>query len=279
MKNKFVCLAILFATSFWSTAQENPALKNTPTLTLELAERMMEVATRRADELNQTVSIVIIGTDGFPLTLRRHEESPKIVYEQAIESAQAAWLNEKETNSGLPITSDNQRLGGIGVGGATQGLNKEIGAAALDVFKEILAKKNPVQTANKELLKIILYVRRSEMLETTDFYREAIGLQQLCPANLTWNEFEAGGTTLCLHVKDKNSLRKKTTNIALYSGTREEVEALHSRLVKNGYKVTRDINPERDKTMGRLREEKTMTTFWIKDPAGNTVQIESLRTN
>jgi hypothetical protein len=44
------------------------------------------------------------------------------------------------------------------------------------------------------------------------------------------------------------------------------------------YRTTSEINPEREKKMGILRHEKDMTTFWIKAPAGNTVQIESLRT-
>jgi len=129
-----------------------------------------------------------------------------------------------------------------------------------------------------------------------------MGLQQMNPpANTDWVVFDAGAVKLCLISKDKNSIRNKATNFALYSGTRKEVAALHARLeatnfalysgtrkevaalharlAKDGYKVTRNINPEKDKTMGRLRHEKTMTTFWIKDPAGNTVQIESLRTN
>jgi len=278
MKNKFVCLAILFAASFWGISQETPVLKSTPTLTLELAERMMEVAVRRADELNEKVAIVIIGTDGLPLTIRRHEETPGLMYEQTLQQAQSAWLEKTKTESGLPILSGGQRLGGIGVGGATR--NMEIGNAALEIFSETLKKKIPVQSADKELLKIILYVRASEMPETTHFYKEAMGLQQLNPpADTGWVVFDTGTVNICLHTKDKNSARDKATNFALYSGTRREVADLHARLIEDGYKVTSDINPKMDKTMGRLRHEKTMTTFWIKDPAGNTVQIESLRTN
>lgn len=280
MKNKpalLLILALLFAAPLWSSAQDVPVLKNTPTLTLELASRMMEVADRRAEELNQAVSIVIVGTDGLPLMVRRHEEAPGLVYEQALQDAQAAWLDKKETAAALPVLSGTHRLGGIGVSGAAPSKNKEIGRSALEVFNETLKKKIPVQTAEKELLKIILYVRPSEMTEVADFYREAIGLQQVV-AYSNWVEFEAGTANICLHEKDKNSVRAKATNFALYSGTREEVAALHARLIEDGYKVTSDINPEKDKTMGRLRHEEAMTTFWIKDPAGNTVQIESLRT-
>jgi len=241
---------------------------------------MMEVAARRAEELNQTVAVVIVGTDGLPLTVRRHEGSPGIIYEQALQSAQTAWIEKKEIDSGLPVLSGSHRLGGIGVSGASDNQNREIGTVALNIFKETLKKNIPVQAAKMELLKIILYVRASEMPETTLFYKEAIGLQQLNPpADTGWVVFDAGTVNICLHAKDKTSVRNKATNFALYTGTREEVAALHTRLAKDGYKVTRDINPEKDKTMGRLRNEKTMTTFWIKDPAGNTVQIESLRTN
>ena len=274
-----IILHVLIAPLYGMSSENNPALKSTPTLTLELATRMVEVAARYAEELHHTVGIIIIGTDGFPLVLRRHEETPGIVYEQTLKSARSAWVSKKETESSFPIIIDGQRLGGIGVGGATQSINKQIGTEALSVFHETVAKKSPVLSANKELLKIILYVRRSEMLETTDFYSNTIGLHQRSSSNLTWNEFEAGSVTLCLHVKDKNSSREKATNIALYSGTREDVKALHARLIDQGYSVTSDINPKRDKTMGRLQEKATMTTFWIKDPAGNTVQLESLRTN
>ena len=283
MKNKFspfVLSALLFATSFWSMAQENPAIKSTPTLTLELATRMMEVAARRAEELNEAVTIVIVGTDGLPLTIRRHEESPSVIYEQALQSAQSAWIEKKETGSGLPILSRSHRLGGIGVAGADQNLNKKIGRTAVEIFEETLQNNVPVQSAKMELLKIILYVRAWEIAETADFYRNAIGLQQMNPENKTgWIVFNTGTVNLCLRAKDRTSIRVKTTNLAIYGGTREEVKALHARLIEDGYKVTTDINPKMDKTMGRLREEKTMTTFWIKDPAGNTVQIESLRTN
>ena len=273
-------LILLLVAPFHGVGADNPVLKSTPTLTLELASRMMEVAARRAEELNEGVTIVIVGTDGLPLTLRRHEDNPEIIYEQALHCAQTAWLDKKETASGLPIVLRNRRLGGIGVSGATQNQNKEIGRTALDVFTETVKKKIPVQSAKMELLKIILYVRGGEMAETTRFYQKAIGLQQLNPpADTGWVVFDAGTVNLCLHTKDETSTRKKATNFALYSGTREEVAALHARLAKDGYKVTRDINPEKDKTMGRLRHEETMTTFWIKDPAGNTVQIESLRTN
>ena len=118
------------------------------------------------------------------------------------------------------------------------------------------------------------------MAEATEFYRKAIGLQQMNPPMDTgWVVFDAGTVNICLREKDKTSLRPKITNLALYSGTREEVENLHARLIEDGYKVTSNINPEYDKTMGRLRHNNAMTTFWIKDPAGNTVQIESLRTN
>jgi len=282
MKQPFIRFALLalLLTPFWSIAQDNPALKSTPTLTLEVANRMMEVASRRADELNEKVAIVIIGTEGLPLTIRRHEETPGLIYEQALARAQDAWLEKREIDAGFPVTLQNQRVGGIGVSGALLDQNREIGIAALDIFKDILKKRLPIQNTDKELLKIILYVKRSEMPETTHFYREAIGLQQLNPpADTGWVVFDTGTVNLCLREKDKSSARDKATNFALYSGTREEVTALHARLIKDGYKVTNDINPEKDKTMGRLREEKTMTTFWIKDPAGNTVQIESLRTN
>lgn len=280
MKQRFIQFSILLAIPFLGISTEVPSLKNTPTLTFELADRMMDVAARRAEELNQAVSIVIVGTDGLPLNIRRHEDCPGLFYEQSIQKAQTAWLEKKETESSLPLIVGNQRVGGIGASGAAQNLNKEISRAGLEVFTKTLNQKIPTQTANKELLKIILYVRAWEMTETADFYRNAIGLHQMNPpANAGWIVFDAGAVNICLHVKDKNSVREKATNFALYSGTREEVAALHARLIDDGYKVTRDVNPERDKTMGRLREEETMTTFWIKDPAGNTVQIESLRTN
>ncbi len=276
----FALFALLFVAPFWSSAQDNPVLKSTPTLTLELATRMMEVAARRATELNEKVTIVIVGTDGLPLTIRRHEESPGLIYEQALRRAETAWLEKKETDAGLPVVVSNQRIGGIGVSGAPKDLNREIGNAALQIFEETLENKIPVQSADKELLKIILYVKRNEMAETVAFYRDAIGLQQLNPpADTGWVVFDTGAVNICLKEKDKTSLRDKATNFALYSGTRDEVEALHTRLIEEGYKVTSDINPEKDKTMGLLRHEETMTTFWIKDPAGNTVQIESLRKN
>lgn len=278
---RYSLLLLLLATAPFSakgqetSASELVVLKSTPTLTLELASRMINVAARRATELNEKVTIVIVGTDGLPLAVRRHEDSPGMVYEQAIEQAQTAWL--KNRGDGLPLTWKQLRVGGIGVCGAPDQMNREIAAAALDVFNGALNKKLPVQSAGKELLKIILYVKPSEIIETATFYREAIGLQQLTTYP-DWIEFDAGTANICLREKDKSSARDKATNFALYSGTREDVERLYKNLLEAGYKATTDINPEHDKTMGLLRNERTMTTFWIKDPAGNTVQIESLRT-
>ncbi len=282
MKNKythFALLALLFAAPLRGVAQEDsPALKQTPTLTLELATRMMEVAARRAHELNKKVSIVIVGTDGLPLIVRRHEENPGLIYNQALKRAQTARVGQG--GAGLPIAWKDQSIGGIGVGGADDAASREISAAAIGIFTDTVAKRVPVQNADKELLKIILYVRASKMPETVAFYKKAIGLQQLNPpADTGWVVLDAGTVNICLREKDKTSMRNKATNFALYSGTRNEVKALHARLIEEGYKVTRAINPEKDKTMSRLRNEETMTTFWIKDPAGNTVQIESLRTN
>ena len=278
MKNQYLrltLLSLLLTAPFWSAAQNTPALKNTPTLTLELAARMMEVATRRATELNSKVCIAIIGGDGLPLTIRRHEEAPGFIYQQALEQAQSAWLDN--TGPGLSLAWNQHRIGGIGVSGASEKPSREIATAALDVFNHAIKKKLPVEPAPMELLKIILYVKPSKMEEASTFYREDLNLQQVTTFD-NWIEFEAGTVSLCLSEKREWSRRDKATNFALYSGTREEVEALYGRLIEKGYKVTSDINPERDKTIGRLRHEELMTTFWIKDPAGNTVQIESLRT-
>ena len=271
-------LILLLVAPFHGVGADNPVLKSTPTLTLKLASRMMEVAVRRAEELKASVVIVIVGTDGAPLTIRRNENCPGVLYEQALQSARTAWLDKTETGGGIPLLLSRQRVGGIGVSGSLPEKNREIGKTALDIFTQALQKKFPIQRSTKELLKIILYVRASEIDETAEFYKKAIGLPQLT-AFSDWKEFDAGPVTLCLHEKDKSSPRDKATNFALYSGTREQVAALHARLIEDGYKVTSDINPEHDKTMGRLRHEETMTTFWIKDPAGNTIQIESLRTN
>lgn len=261
---------------FMSRGAENSVLKQTPTLTLKMASRMIEVAVRRADELNEQVTIVIIGTDGLPLTLRRHESSPGIIYERALQQAEDAWLENK--GPGTQILWEKQRIGGIGVSGASETSNQEISTVAYDVLIEAFTNKNPVLCSNKELLKVILYVRASEIIETADFYRDAIGLQQLSPsAAYGWIVFNAGAVNICLREKDKTSLRNKATNLALYSGTRKDVEALYNRLLEAGYNEKNQINPERDKTMGRLQQSEAMTTFWIKDPAGNTIQIESLR--
>jgi len=144
MKQRFILFTLLLAMPLLGVGAENSVLKNTPTLTLELATRMMDVASRRAEELNEKVSIVIVGADGLPLTIRRHEENPGLIYEQALGNAQAAWLEKKETVSGLPVLSGNQRLGGIGIAGASENPNKEIGTVALNIFKETLKKNIPL---------------------------------------------------------------------------------------------------------------------------------------
>ena len=280
-------LVVLCAAPLHKLCASDAIIKQTPTLTLELANRMMKVAARRAEELDANVSITIIGSDGLPLAIRRHEENPHAVYEGSLRKAEAAWYNKKETGNenahplisekgGVPVVWNEHRIGGIGVCGAQPNIDREIATAALDVFQDALDENFPVQSARLELLKIILYIRASEFEETADFYRDDIGLQQLTTWE-DWIEFEAGTANICLRAKDKSSARTKATNLALYSGTREDVAALHARLTEAGYKEFNAINPERDKTMGRLRHEEEMTTFWIKDPAGNTVQIESLR--
>lgn len=262
-----------------SVGAQDSILKQNPTLVTILAERMQEVAVRRADELNQKVAIVIVGSDGLPLTTYRSEDAPGLFYEQALEQAKKTWLTKNETPGGLPVVWKNHRIGGIGVAGSSSdSQNSDIAQSAKDVFTTTLSQNIPIQSPARELLKIILYVKPSKMEETAEFYRDAIGLPLTVNFG-NWKMFEAGSVSLCLSLKeDDRSLRDKATNFALYSGTREEVAELHERLEQAGYRTTSDLNPEREKTMGVLRHERMMTTFWIKDPAGNTVQIESLRT-
>ena len=113
---------------------------------------------------------------------------------------------------------------------------------------------------NLEMARVILFVGDIKLVAA--FYRDVLGLEQkICsddPKN--WQEFEAGGLTIALHLSDAPKPRRIATKIVFYSGN---VKSTKQQLEARGAKL------------GRVLKTEEFEFCNGTDPEGNPFSISS----
>lgn len=124
-------------------------MRSKPSLTLDDANAMMARAKRAAAELGRSVVIAIVDDAGAPLHIERMEGARPYSVDMALRKARAAasvgvstqiieaasrGASASEMNpgqGGLPVMSDGQCAGAIGVSGASAAQDEDIAASAI----------------------------------------------------------------------------------------------------------------------------------------------------
>jgi len=114
-----------------------------------------------------------------------------------------------------------------------------------------------------------------------DFYHRVLGLLPLGTLNPSWVEFDTGSCRICLHQNNRyqepDHADPKRHHIVL-SAPGETVIRKHDDLQKLGYIPSKEPFPTEEYKLGKLvQKENSDVFFFLKDPMGNIVQIESNR--
>ena len=133
------------------------------------------------------------------------------------------------------------------------------------------------------IIKNILYVDADQFEAMANFYQKGLGIPAVyCdPANLGWAEFDTGSTRLCFHGNphyktDLSGDHMKYNHIVLCAGDIETVSGLREKFVQNGYAEKELYDVERGE-VSVLVEHEAYVVFWVSDPMGNMIQVESVQ--
>ena len=113
-------------------------------------------------DFDSKVAICVIGGDGEPLVTYSHEDCQFIYSEWTLYKAKTAWFKQKNTEDqgsgelkilkldksimmvgiagGIPFGINGDKVGGIGVSGATAEIDKEIVMAGKEFFDKATMK-------------------------------------------------------------------------------------------------------------------------------------------
>ena len=138
------------------------SLRSRPTLTLEIAQALAEVAAAHIAANGFAMFVAIVDDAGTPLHVVRHNDAQSASFEVALAKAQAAVRFRRATRAfedrvirdgrvnlmslpgivavegGLPLLVGGQVVGGIGVSGGTGVEDGEVAAAAADRLPDLL---------------------------------------------------------------------------------------------------------------------------------------------
>lgn len=198
--------------------------------------------------------------------------------------------SDHANNDGL----DQAQVGEIGAGGGGPETDGQTGEAGLGVSKQALEATNADGEAASGgvMTKFIIYAEKEEINGLAEFYRDIIGLTPIGYLNPGWNHFDTGNGRLCMH---HNNLYRGTiagprhSHIVIAKGkTRRDIENMHAAICAAGYRVLKDDPEDMTKKVPMKQKEispvwtgkdgksgKDTYTFWLLDPVGNMVQIES----
>ena len=140
-----------------------------------------------------------------------------------------------------------------------------------------------------ELRKTIIYAEEDQCEELTLFYHDDLNIPYTNNINndYSWVEFETGSCHLCIHHNNKREKAYKggVINIVLYADTKEKVISLHKTFIDKNYIETPLIGTKNNKHLAPKQiseiidwealNGEQMFSFWVCDPIGNIVQIES----
>lgn len=130
-----------------------------PSINLSMAKTIAEAMEKKAIAEDVNVVIYILGADGQVLLLHRHERSGIAPLEWARNKAITAYQTKKQTQSlseeivvrradtfsfvpgmagGIPLVYKGERVGAIGISGASLPVDQVIAEEGLKVFNELI---------------------------------------------------------------------------------------------------------------------------------------------
>jgi uncharacterized protein GlcG (DUF336 family) len=148
------------------TAQQLQAqLTEKKILTLAAAERVVAAAAEEAKKINATVVIAVVDDGGYPLVVKRLDDTqvasvevgiakartaaifrrPSKIFEEQVKNGRVAALGlpgATPLQGGLPLTADGHVIGAIGVSGNTPQEDEEIAMAGVQAFAGTTATAN-----------------------------------------------------------------------------------------------------------------------------------------
>jgi glc operon protein GlcG len=139
-------------------------------LTLEAADRIAAAAEAEAKKRNATVVIVVVDDAGYPLVLKRLNDTqvasvevgigkartaaifrrPSREFEEQIKNGRVASLvlpGATPLQGGLPLIADGKVIGAIGVSGNTPQEDEDIAMAGVKAFAETAQKSTPMNVS------------------------------------------------------------------------------------------------------------------------------------
>ncbi|HEY6368758.1 MAG TPA: heme-binding protein, partial [Candidatus Binatia bacterium] len=169
---KIIKSLIVFSLLLWPAAVLQAQLLDKKTLTLEAAERVASAAEAEAKKRNATVVIVVVDDGGYPLVLKRLNNTqvasvdvgigkartaaifrrPSKDFEDQIKNGRVASLvlpGATPLQGGLPLVFDGKVVGAIGVSGNTPQEDEDIALAGAKVFAATISSaKNDAPKAS-----------------------------------------------------------------------------------------------------------------------------------
>jgi uncharacterized protein GlcG (DUF336 family)/quercetin dioxygenase-like cupin family protein len=154
---KFIKLSILLAALLAYTTSADAQLLDKKVLTLDAADRIADAAEAEAKKRNATVVIVVVDDAGYPLVLKRLNNTQVASVEVGIGKARTAaifrrpsWEFEEQIRNGrvaslalpgatplqggLPLIAGGKVIGAIGVSGNTPQEDEDIAMAGVKAF-------------------------------------------------------------------------------------------------------------------------------------------------
>jgi glc operon protein GlcG len=154
---KTIALSLLALLAAISPSSLKAQLLDKKVLTLEVAERIASAAATEAMKRNATVVIAVVDDGGYPLVLKRLNDTqvasvdvgigkartaaifrrPSKVFEDQVRDGRVAALalpGATPLQGGLPLVIDNKVVGAIGVSGNTPQEDEDIAMAGAKVF-------------------------------------------------------------------------------------------------------------------------------------------------
>ena len=154
---KIVKLLIVFLLPLATASSLNAQLLEKKVLTLEAAEKVAAAAEAEAKKRNATVVIVVVDDGGYPLLIKRLDDTqvasvevgigkartaaifrrPSAVFEEQVRSGRVAALalpGATPLQGGLPIVYQGKVIGAVGVSGNTPQEDEDIAKAGVAAF-------------------------------------------------------------------------------------------------------------------------------------------------
>ncbi len=169
--------------------------------------------------------------------------------------------------------------------------SKAVGTTATKCQLEEEKKQNGIKQVSCltiNMIKTVFYVNKDKWEENCKFYTEVLSLPYVVGPNKFWVEFGSGNCRICMHhnetkdgeiYKEVRNYSLKGNHIALEVGSIDNVKQMYNRIAKMDYTKGNEIMPKNENELGKLfswgDKEQEYFSFWLIDPNGNVIQIET----